>query len=69
MAVSATAMADQDMPTHDLAETGEQVLDTMSSATRTTLPNGAALVLAMTTLRAVAASHGLDADAAWCASS
>ena len=62
-------MTDQDIPALDLAELGERLLDEVTGATRAPLPNAAGIVLAMTALRAVAASHGLDAHALWQGSS
>jgi len=60
---------DSDIMPLDLAEAGERILDLMVNETRASLPNAAGIVLAMTALRAVAESHGLDADGLWCATS
>lgn len=60
---------DSDILPLDLAELGETILDTVTGAARASLPNAAGIALAMTALRAVAESHGLDADGLWCATS
>lgn len=52
-----------DIPSLDLAELGERILDLMVSEFRAPLPNAAGIVIAMDALRAVAELHGLDATA------
>lgn len=55
----------RDLPTLDLAELGERILDTVAGTTRLPLPNAAAIVLAYDALRAVATSHSLDPACLW----
>jgi hypothetical protein len=54
-----------EIPSLDQAELGERILDLMVSEFRAPLPNAAGIVIAMDALRAVAASHGLDATSLW----
>ncbi|QCK87456.1 hypothetical protein E8L99_17670 [Phreatobacter aquaticus] len=55
----------RDIPAIDSRELGERLLDEVVGFTRLSLPNAAAIVLAMDALRDVAASQGLDAACLW----